>query len=64
MRQKLNLYGQVPAVVETMQQQASRAMKLIRSKTSPLEKYMCMAQLRNNNTRLFYNLLNNHIEVN
>ncbi|KAI9347464.1 hypothetical protein BD770DRAFT_475226, partial [Pilaira anomala] len=62
MRQKFNLYGQVPAVVETIQQQASRAIKLIRSKTSPLEKYMFMAQLRNNNTRLFYNLLNNHIE--
>ncbi|GAA5806877.1 hypothetical protein MFLAVUS_000225 [Mucor flavus] len=61
-RQKLNVYGQIPAVVETIEQQAHRAIKLIRAKPTSLEKYMFMAQLRNNNTKLFYNLVNNHIE--
>jgi hypothetical protein len=63
MRQNLNLRGQAPATVETFQKQADRALKLLRSRQTQLEKYTFMAQLRNNNTRLFYKLINDHIEV-
>lgn len=63
MRQHLNLTGQVPASVETFQKQAERALKLLRSRLTQFEKYTFMAQLRNNNTRLFYKLINDHIEV-
>jgi malate dehydrogenase (oxaloacetate-decarboxylating)(NADP+) len=62
-RQNLNLRGQAPATVETFQKQADRALKLLRSRQTQLEKYTFMAQLRNNNTRLFYKLINDHIEV-
>lgn len=63
LRKQLNLYGQVPSVIESLEQQANRAMKLMRAKFTPFEKYMFMAQLRNNNTRVFYKLINDHIEV-
>lgn len=62
LRQKLNLSGQTPYAVESFQKQADRALKILRSKQAPIEKYMLMAQLRNNNTRLFYKLVNDHIE--
>ncbi|KAI9481049.1 MAG: hypothetical protein EXX96DRAFT_538280 [Benjaminiella poitrasii] len=62
MREQLNLRGQVPSTVENLQKQANRALKAVRSKQTPLEKYTFMSQLRNNNTRLFYKLVNDHIE--
>lgn len=62
LRQKLNLRGQTPFAVESFQKQADRALKMLRSKGAPIEKYMLMAQLRNNNPRLFYKLVNDHIE--
>ncbi|KAI7905320.1 uncharacterized protein BX663DRAFT_502438 [Cokeromyces recurvatus] len=62
LREQLNMRGQTPSIVESFQKQADRALKTLRSKHSPLEKYTFMAQLRNNNTRLFYKLVNDHIE--
>lgn len=64
LRQKLGIYGQIPSVVESLEIQSKRALKLLREKISPFEKYLFMAQLRNNNTQLFYKLVNQHIEVN
>ena len=63
MRQKMHLRGQIPSVVDSFENQAARALKIVRSRQTQLEKYTFMAQLRNNNTRLFYKLLNDHIEV-
>ncbi|CEP19306.1 hypothetical protein [Parasitella parasitica] len=62
MRQKMHLTGQMPSAVDSIENQAARALKLVRSRQTQLEKYTFMAQLRNNNTRLFYKLLNDHIE--
>lgn len=63
LRQKFGLQGQQPSAIESIQKQADRALKLVRSKHTQLEKYTFMAQLRNTNTRLFYKLVNDHIEV-
>lgn len=63
LRKDLKIYGQVPSVIESLNQQSLRALKLMRAKLSPFEKYLFMAQLRNNNTKLFYKLINDHIEV-
>lgn len=62
-RQRLSIRGQSPAVVETTEQQVERALRAIRSKSTRLDKYMFMAQLRQNHTRLFYKLVTDHIEV-
>lgn len=63
MRQKMHLRGQIPYAIDSFENQVSRALKIVRSRQTQLEKYTFMAQLRNNNTRLFYKLLNDHIEV-
>jgi hypothetical protein len=63
LRQKFGLNGQQPAAIESLEKQANRALKSFRSKHTELEKYTFMAQLRNNHTRLFYKLVNEHIEV-
>ncbi|KAI7889704.1 uncharacterized protein EV154DRAFT_513818 [Mucor mucedo] len=62
LRKQLGIHGQIPSVVESLEMQSKRALKLLRAKLSPFEKYLFMAQLRNNNTKLFYSLVNNHIE--
>ncbi|KAI8969905.1 hypothetical protein BDF20DRAFT_907514 [Mycotypha africana] len=62
LRQEWRLVGQIPSRVETFEQQTDRALKLLRSKETQLEKYTLMAQLRNNNTRLFYKIVNENIE--
>lgn len=63
MRQKLHVRGQIPSAVDSFENQAARALKIVRSRQTQLEKYTFMAQLRNNNTRLFYKLINDHIDV-
>lgn len=63
LRKDFKINGQVPSVIESLDQQSLRALKLMRAKISPFEKYLFMAQLRNNNTKLFYKLINDHIEV-
>jgi hypothetical protein len=62
-RQKLGTIGQQPGIVESLETQTQRALKMVRSKQSPIEKYMFMAQLRNRNTKVFYQLLKDHIKV-
>lgn len=53
----------MPFAVESLDQQANRALKLLRSKSSSFEKYIFMSQLRNNNIRVFYKIVNDHIQV-
>ncbi|ORX94163.1 hypothetical protein K493DRAFT_337930 [Basidiobolus meristosporus CBS 931.73] len=56
-RDAYKLRGLMPAVVETLEKQATRAFEQLRNKTSDLEKYIFLAWLRNTNTRLFYKLV-------
>jgi hypothetical protein len=62
-RQEWGLQGMTPAAVETLETQKTRALSLLRSKTTPLEKYIFLGQMRNSNTRLFYKLVNDQFEV-
>lgn len=62
-RQTLGLKGLLPARVESLDIQKSRALRVLRSKEDPLEKYVLMAQLRTNNVRLFYKIVIDELEV-
>ncbi|CAO3597450.1 unnamed protein product [Absidia cylindrospora] len=61
-RQELGLQGLSPPAVESLDMQKTRALSLLRSKTSSLEKYIFLGQLRNSNSRLFYKLVNDQFE--
>ncbi|KAI8139071.1 hypothetical protein BJV82DRAFT_628119 [Fennellomyces sp. T-0311] len=56
-RAHLGLRGYSPIGVEPLELQKQRALNQLRSKTTSLDKYIFMAQLRNSNTRLFYKLV-------
>lgn len=62
-RMHLGLRGYGPIGVESLDLQKERALKQLRSKQTALDKYMFMAQLRNSNTRLFYKLVCDELEV-
>ncbi|ORZ25665.1 malic enzyme [Absidia repens] len=61
-RQELGLQGLSPPAVESLDMQKTRALSLLRSKSSSLEKYIFLGQLRNSNSRLFYKLVNDQFE--
>lgn len=62
-RNEWGLQGMTPPAVETLENQKTRALSLLRSKTSSLEKYIFLGQMRSSNTRLFYKLVNDQFEV-
>ncbi|KAI8097013.1 uncharacterized protein BX664DRAFT_258166 [Halteromyces radiatus] len=61
-RQALNLHGLAPSRVEDVEIQKRRALKLLRSKNTMLEKYIFLAQMRTNNVRLFYKIVIEELE--
>ncbi|RCH87670.1 hypothetical protein CU098_007227 [Rhizopus stolonifer] len=61
-REKLGLNGLLPARIETIEIQKARAIRVLRSKTNMLEKYIFMAQLRTSNVRLFYKIVMDELE--
>ncbi|KAF7727068.1 hypothetical protein EC973_008031 [Apophysomyces ossiformis] len=61
-RDLLGLTGLVPSKVETLETQKRRALRLLRSKPSMLEKYIFLAQLRTTNVRLFYQIILEELE--
>jgi hypothetical protein len=64
MRDSLRTTGLLPSAIETSDQQKKRALAQLRSKSSPLEKYIFLAWLRNTNVRLFYRIVTSELEVN
>jgi malate dehydrogenase (oxaloacetate-decarboxylating)(NADP+) len=56
-RKALRLTGLLPTGVETLDIQRRRALQQVRSKSTLLEKYIFLAQLRSSNTRLFYKII-------
>ncbi|KAI8340405.1 hypothetical protein BD560DRAFT_456652 [Blakeslea trispora] len=58
LREKWTLAGQSLDSEESI----TKALKTIRSKHSPLDKYIAMQQLRHTNFEIFYKLLSSHIE--
>jgi malate dehydrogenase (oxaloacetate-decarboxylating) len=61
-RQALGLDGLLPPVVETIEEQSSRAYKAYLRKPDDLERHIYLRQLQDTNEVLFYRLLLDHIE--
>ncbi|ORZ20510.1 hypothetical protein BCR42DRAFT_322645 [Absidia repens] len=61
-RYALSLHGLSPSRVENVEIQKRRALKLMRSKSTMLEKYIFLAQMRTNNVRLFYKIVLDELE--
>ncbi|KAH6684116.1 hypothetical protein B0J14DRAFT_646031 [Halenospora varia] len=62
-RKSLRTYGLTPPNVESHALQAQRCMKQLESKTSPIEKYIYLSNLRNSNVHLFYRLVLDHFQT-
>lgn len=61
-REAFDLIGLLPAVVNTIEQQAERTYAAITRKDDPLEQYIGLAALQDRNETLFYKLLTTHLE--
>ena len=61
-RDALDLMGLLPAVVNTIDQQAERTFESITRKEDPLEQYIGLAALQDRNETLYYKLLTGHLE--
>jgi len=58
----LGLKGLMPTGVTTLENQTVRTYEQFRRGSTPLAKYLHLAQLRDRNEVLFYNLLTSHLE--
>ncbi|KAL6849526.1 hypothetical protein ACO1O0_009067 [Amphichorda felina] len=56
-----NLTGLVPHTMESLQTQCARAMKMIQSRQTPIDKYLYLSSLKDQNTDLFYRLVMDNI---
>ena len=61
-RRALGLVGLTPTGVTTLENQAKRSYEQYLRATSPLGKYLHLAQVRDRNEVLFYRLLTDHLE--
>ncbi|KAI8341417.1 hypothetical protein BC941DRAFT_459791 [Chlamydoabsidia padenii] len=61
-RQALSIQGLSPIRVENVEVQKRRALKLLRSKSTMLEKYIFLAQMRTSNIKLFYKIVIDELE--
>jgi len=52
-----NLTGLIPHVLESLETQCQRAMRMINSRGTNIDKYLYLSTLKQNNTDLFYRLL-------
>ncbi|KAM5342562.1 hypothetical protein ACJ41O_013528 [Fusarium nematophilum] len=52
-----NLTGLFPHTMESLETQCARAMKMIQSRQTPIDKYLYLSSLKDQNTDLFYRLL-------
>lgn len=60
-RAKYGLTGRLPVIVETLEQQATRAYRQFSSYEKDIEKYIFLDQLHNRNEVLYYKLLIDHL---
>lgn len=56
-----NLTGLIPHVLESLETQCIRAMRMINSRTTPIDKYLYLSNIKAQNTDLFYRLLIDNI---
>ena len=60
-RVRLGLDGLLPPRVESLAEQAARVLASLRAKASPLEKYVYLSALRDENETLFYRVVLDHL---
>ncbi|CZT48607.1 related to malate dehydrogenase (oxaloacetate-decarboxylating) (NADP+) [Rhynchosporium secalis] len=60
-RTSKNLTGLIPHVLESLETQCQRAMRMINSRGTNIDKYLYLSTLKQNNTDLFYRLLIDNI---
>ncbi|KAF7956792.1 hypothetical protein EAE96_004119 [Botrytis aclada] len=56
-----NLTGLIPHVLESLETQCMRAMRMINSRATPIDKYLYLSNIKAQNTDLFYRLLIDNI---
>lgn len=56
-----NLTGLIPHTLESMDTQVMRALRMINSRTTPIDKYLYLSNLKGNNVDLFYRVLIDHV---
>ena len=61
-RQRLAVTGHLPARVETIEEQVARVLAHLRTKPSPIEKFIHLAALQNENETLFFRTLIDNLE--
>ena len=61
-RERLGLTGLLPARTETIDEQVARVLANVRSKPSPIEKFVYLAAVRDHNETLFFRALIDHLE--
>ena len=61
-RQLLHLTGWLPPRVETLEEQAARALDNVRSRTDPLDRYAYLAALQNENETLFFRVMIDNLQ--
>lgn len=60
-RKQFGIHGLSPPNVESHALQAQRCLNQLESKRTPIEKYIYLSNLRNNNVHLFYRLVMNNL---
>ncbi|MBC2325667.1 NAD-dependent malic enzyme [Listeria booriae] len=60
-REKWGLDGLIPAQIETLEEQASRAYEALHTKKTPLEQHLYVMGLYSENRTLFYKLVMDHV---
>lgn len=56
-RASKNLTGLLPHTMESFETQCARAMKMIQTRQTPIDKYLYLSTIKDQNTDLFYRLL-------
>lgn len=62
-RERLGLVGLLPEAVNTMEQQAHRALSNVLRTEEPLQRYVALAALQDRNEHLFYRVLVDNLET-
>ncbi|KAL1901600.1 hypothetical protein Cpir12675_000470 [Ceratocystis pirilliformis] len=56
-----NLTGLIPHTMESLSTQCARAMKMIHTRQTPIDKYLYLSSIKDQNVDLFYRLLMDHV---
>lgn len=61
-REALGLLGRLPPRVERLEEQVARVLEVVRSKSTPLDRYACLAAVQDENETLFHRAVIDHLQ--